>query len=243
MTPGHSRASTIALKCARYAKCYKELAFGGRPKTLEGIIDYCVDRPVLIGQIRSEILELGRVLEAAQPRRSLEIGTNYGGTLLLWCMVSAPDATIISVDLPAGPFGGGYPRRKIPLYRKSPRAKQRLHLIRADSHSSRTKEGVLRILDGEKLDYLFIDADHSYSGVKKDFEMYGALVRSGGIVALHDIRTHDRRGKCEVDKFWKEVKQEYRHREIVEEPSKDSLPRAVTGAIMETGGLGVLFMP
>lgn len=243
MKAGHSRASRIALKCVRYAKCYKDLAFGGRPKTLEGIIDYCVDRPVLMGQVRSEVLELGKVLEAAQPRRSLEIGTNYGGTLLLWCMVSAPDATIISVDMPAGPFGGGYPRRKIPLYHRFPRANQQLHLIRADSHSPSTKESVLRILDGEKLDYLFIDADHSYSGVKSDFEMYGPLVRSGGIVALHDIRTHDPRAKCEVEKFWNEIKREYRHREIIEQPSKDSLPIAVTGAMMETGGLGLLFMP
>jgi predicted O-methyltransferase YrrM len=43
------------------------------------------------------------------------------------------------------------------------------------------------ILKGRKVDFLFIDADHSYEGVKKDFEMYSPLVRKGGIIAFHDI--------------------------------------------------------
>ena len=67
-----------------------------------------------------------------------------------------------SVDLPSGPFGGGYPRRKAPLFRKFARADQKLHLIRADSHSQETKEGILQILKGEQLDYLFLDGDHTY---------------------------------------------------------------------------------
>lgn len=96
----------LLLKGLRYLKCYGELAFGGRPQTLEETIDYCVDRPILMSQVRSEIAELGRILQAAAPKRSLEIGTNYGGTLLLLCRLSSPDAKIISVDLPSGRFGG-----------------------------------------------------------------------------------------------------------------------------------------
>jgi predicted O-methyltransferase YrrM len=42
-------------------------------------------------------------------------------------------------------------------------------------------------LKDNKVDFLFIDADHSYEGVKKDFEMYSPLVRKGGIIAFHDI--------------------------------------------------------
>jgi len=241
--PASSSTSQLFLKCLNYIKCYKDLAFGGRPETLEGIVDYCVDRPVLIGQVRSEILQLGKILAATAPKWSLEIGTNYGGTLLVLCTVSAADAKIISIDLPIGPFGGGYPRRKIPLFRKFPRANQRLHLIRADSHCEKTKNRVLRILAGEKLDYLFIDGDHTYSGIKRDFQMYAPLVRTGGVVALHDIRTYNHKTKCEVEKFWNEIKQFYRHREIIEPAGEDAPPTGVTGAVMETAGLGVLFMP
>ena len=102
---------------------------------------------------------------------------------------------------------------------------------------------MLQILYGEQLDFLFIDADHTYAGVQRDFQMYSPLVRSGGIVAFHDIVTHKRGTECQVEKFWGEIKQHYRHREIIEDVSEGSLPIAVTRASMDTAGLGVLFMP
>jgi cephalosporin hydroxylase len=221
----------LLLKGVRYVKCYAELTFGGKPTTIEGVIDYCVDRPILMTQVRTEALALGKMLQALAPERSLEIGTNYGGTLLLLCNVSPARAKIISVDLPMGPFGGGYPRRKIPLFRKFRKAGQQLHLIRADSHRQETKEGVLRILDGESLDYLFLDGDHTYEGVRQDFEMYAPLVRSGGMIGLHDIAVHDTTTECQVDRFWSEIKTHYRHQEIIENPSQG------------WAGLGILFVP
>jgi hypothetical protein len=129
----------LFLKGVRYLKCYGELAFGGKPHTVEGTIDYCVDRPILMTQVRSEAVALGKILEAHVPSRSLEIRTNYGRTLLLLCNLSSPRAKIISVDLPSARFGGSYPRRKIPLFRKFPSRGQQLHLIRADSHKRRPK--------------------------------------------------------------------------------------------------------
>src|SRR5258707_14342893 len=124
----------LLLKCARYVKCYCELAFGARPESLEEIIDYCVDRPVLMGQVRYEVLELGNLLKVFAPRRSLEIGTIYGGTLFLLCAVSPPQAKIISVDLPCAPLRGGYAKRKAPIFRDFPNSRRALHLIRPNSH-------------------------------------------------------------------------------------------------------------
>jgi predicted O-methyltransferase YrrM len=60
-------------------------------------------------------------------------------------------------------------------------------LIQGDSHSIETLRKIEGILKGRKVDFLFIDADHSYEGVKKDFEMYSPLVRKGGIIAFYDI--------------------------------------------------------
>src|ERR1700720_1121519 len=231
----------LLLKGIRYVKCYGELSLGPRPQSLEEIIDYCRDRPVLMGQVRSEILGLGNLLKELAPKRSLEIGTNFGGTLLLLCALSAPRAKIISVDLPSGPFGGGYPKRKMPIFRRFPRSGQKLHLIRADSHATETKEQVLRLLEGERLDYLFIDADHTYDGVRHDFNMYAPLVRSGGMIVFHDIVTHRKETRSEVERFWSEIKQQYQHREFVEHAEPGTVPVAVTGAPMETSGLGVLF--
>jgi predicted O-methyltransferase YrrM len=233
---GSGDMAKLLLKGVRYLKCYGELAFGGRPQTVEDAIDFCVDRPILMAQARSEIVQLGKILQASAPKRSLEIGTNYGGTLFLLCTLSPPDAKIISLDLPSGQFGGGYPLRKIPLFRRFARAGQKLHLLRADSHSIETKERVLQILDGKQLDYLFLDGDHTYAGVQRDFEMYSPLVRSGGIIAFHDITTYRPESKCEVAKFWSEVKNHYSHYEIIENLDQGSPPIAVTGASMETAG-------
>lgn len=36
------------------------------------------------------------------------------------------------------------------------------------------------------IDFLFIDADHSYEGVKRDIQMWIPKVRSGGVIAGHD---------------------------------------------------------
>jgi predicted O-methyltransferase YrrM len=43
------------------------------------------------------------------------------------------------------------------------------------------------LLKGSEGDFLFIDGDHTYQGVKQDFQMYSPLVKKGGIVAFHDI--------------------------------------------------------
>jgi len=37
-----------------------------------------------------------------------------------------------------------------------------------------------------KIDYLHIDADHSYEGVKKDFELYSTILKDNGIISIHD---------------------------------------------------------
>jgi cephalosporin hydroxylase len=127
-------------------------------------------------QIKEEILELVRILEKIKPRTILEIGTANGGTLFLFSRVVHPAATLISIDLPGGKFGGGYPKWKIPLYKSFVRKDQKIYLIRDDSHNSKTLTKVKNILKGKKVDFLFIDGDHSYKGVKEDFEMYSKLV-------------------------------------------------------------------
>ena len=42
------------------------------------------------------------------------------------------------------------------------------------------------VLQDIKADILFIDGDHSYEGVKKDFDLYSQLLSPKGIVILHD---------------------------------------------------------
>ena len=37
-----------------------------------------------------------------------------------------------------------------------------------------------------KIDYLHIDADHTYEGVKRDFDLYSTIMNENGIISIHD---------------------------------------------------------
>jgi len=40
----------------------------------------------------------------------------------------------------------------------------------------------------QQVDFLFIDGDHSYEGLKGDWTSWSPLIKPGGVVALHDSR-------------------------------------------------------
>jgi predicted O-methyltransferase YrrM len=46
---------------------------------------------------------------------------------------------------------------------------------------------------GEAVDFLFIDGDHSYDGLRADWEAWSPLISSCGIVACHDSRSSNER--------------------------------------------------
>jgi hypothetical protein len=134
-------------------------------------------RPV---QSRREMEGLLRWLARRRPSTVVEIGTASGGSLLLLARAAADEALIVSIDLPGGEFGGGNRPWRIPLYKSFARKRQRLHLIRADSHLPATVARLKKILSGRAIDFLFIDGDHRYEGVKTDFELYRPLMKLGG---------------------------------------------------------------
>ena len=123
--------------------------------------------------------------------------------------LTAPDGTIISVDMPGAGFGEAYTPAHARLFELFPSKDQSLSLVKADSHSPETRSRVEDLLAGKKVDLLFIDGDHSYEGVKKDFEMYSPMVADGGMIAFHDIAVHTKFANCEVDRYWDEIKQHF----------------------------------
>ena len=42
------------------------------------------------------------------------------------------------------------------------------------------------ILQDIKIDFLFIDGDHSYDGVKLDFDLYSTILNENGVIVIHD---------------------------------------------------------
>jgi len=168
-------------------------------------------------QVKYEITKLLEIVKDLKPKIILEIGTAAGGTLYLFTNIADPEATIISVDLLGGSFGGGYPEWKIPLYQSFAKGKQKIKLLRADSHNPKTLELVKTVIDHRMIDFLFIDGDHTYEGVKRDFNMYSSLVKEGGIIALHDIVEHSPETGCQVNMFWNEIKYDYEYLEFIED--------------------------
>jgi predicted O-methyltransferase YrrM len=172
---------------------------------------------IVPAQVRLEVEALLRLLKEEPPRNLLEIGTARGGTLFLLSRVARADARLVSIDLPGGEFGGGYDRLWVPLLRALPRKGQTLKLMRADSHDSKTYHEVRRWLAGEPLDFLLIDGDHRFEGVRHDFVMYGPLVRAKGLIAIHDIVPGPEEMVGGVPAFWNLVKDVYHVRELVDD--------------------------
>ena len=42
------------------------------------------------------------------------------------------------------------------------------------------------VRQGIKIDFLFIDGDHSYEGVKLDFDLYSTILSDNGVIIIHD---------------------------------------------------------
>jgi predicted O-methyltransferase YrrM len=191
--------------------------------SVEKQVDFAMDagkqffRPM---QNRWEITELMRRVKEWQPRRVLEIGTARGGTLFLFCQNAAPDATLVSIDLPHGINGGGYPEWKSSIYESFSQPDQKVVLLRGNSHDDAMKQELLRQMGPEPFDLIMIDADHRYEGVKRDFELYAPLVAPGGVIVLHDVLPNTFDAEIQVDRFWNEVKAVHDAEEIVQNPQQ-----------------------
>ena len=134
-------------------------------------------------QIREEFLTLCRYLESFKPENILEIGC-LGPSFNVFCGLSS--GVKVAVD--------------------------------RDDNSPYITDRDAKFVCGKSVDvfgrvsticnsfdFIFIDADHTYDGVKSDFEMYKALLSPRGIVAFHDIDpNHVARGEAggEVYRFW-----------------------------------------
>ena len=179
-------------------------------------------------QVHEEIVSLLALIARRRPRSVLEVGSSRGGTLYLFTKFADPRGVLVSVDL------------RIPdpdLLRSFARRGQQVIPYQGDSTAPSTIAAVRKVLPSA-IDFLFLDGDHSYEGVRRDFENYAPLVRPGGIVALHDIVEDNgaRYGVITggwaggVPRFWSELKQAHEHAEFVHDRAQDAC------------GIGVVFV-
>jgi len=97
-------------------------------------------------------------------------------------------------------------------------------ILLGDSHATQIRETVVSIRDN--FDLIYIDGDHSYKGVKQDFDIYAPLANENGVIVFHDIVNI----KTGVPKFWEEVKSRRKHLEFIHKETEEAL-----------AGIGVIF--
>lgn len=149
--------------------------------------------------------ELEWMLERVKGCKSLlEVGSNFGGTLRRMAAVMQQGSTIVSVDLPCD----STPKELQPLENLKLACKQisqlggNVQLFIGDSHNAQVVEAVRK---HGPYDFCFIDGDHSYQGMKADWENYGPMAK---VVAFHDIG-----GPIDAcRRFWRELKAEGKYR-------------------------------
>lgn len=181
-------------------------------------------------QIHSEITELCKIIKQRKVTTILEIGRAGGGTLFLFCKSAANNAYIMSIDMPVSTLEKWNMNNRKKLYYSFKKDKQHLFLIDTDSHSNEVWNTVNIWLSGRSdLDFLFIDGDHSYMGVKTDYALYAGLVKKGGIIAFHDIAENKGHRQNPVRDFWLEVRKNHKYKEICHSKGKGY-------------GIGILYM-
>lgn len=183
-----------------------------------------------ITQVRSEIIELIETLRILAPSTVVEVGTHKGGNSFLFCHALPSVQRVVGVDLCVQNSA------KLIHFARPGQVYRALH---GDSQTAAMKQRVRRQLNGNPVDFLFIDGDHSYEGVRADFHLYAPFVRPGGIVAFHDIVSdhqtrYGRKTGCYaggVHQFWAEIRGQYECQELIEQPDQDGF------------GIGMLRVP
>lgn len=200
---------------------YRELQkFHSKQRSISEIVDFGMKFPssgyyrIDSIQIRSEFLSLVEQVQKLQPKVILEIGTARGGTLFTWSQLATD--LVISCDL----NGPGYKRE---FYKKLPPPGSRCQVVslQGNSHEPDFKELVRKTLNNQKVDFLFIDGDHTEKGSEQDFNDYIEFVRPGGLVAFHDIVENQPFPTNQVYYFWSRLKQKYPSaQEFVDNPKQ-----------------------
>lgn len=173
-------------------------------------------------QVQSEITGFIQLAAKIDPHHICEIGVEKGGTNFLLSQSLPAVRLIVGIDL----FVKGRT-----CLRHFSRPDQELRYINGSSYASRTVGRFRRILGLRTLDVLFIDGDHSYEGVKRDFLSYREFVRNGGLIAFHDIcpdygarfGRDTERWSGGVPAFWNKIKAVYENHEFIGSADQDGL--------------------
>jgi len=161
------------------------------------------------GQKLEELWWLYDKVNNIKPSVVMEMGIYAGGTLRIWStLCSKPTDMVIGLDFKLD-LWDKYRAASTAQRWDISKSEVPIYILGGNSHLPDTVKNIESILSGRKIDFLFIDGDHSYKGVSLDYEMYSPLVRDGGIIGFHDLsmgKDYEDPEKTQVRGFWKDLK-------------------------------------
>ena len=134
-------------------------------------------------QVKNELAAFAQWIEDHAITRVIEVGMHHGGTTALFLALGCD---VLGIDLPNGPYGGLSLKDCVERNERLQAAYPgKFTGILGDSQRRNIVYSVSQLKP--EVDLVFLDADHSFEGVSKDYEAYSPRVKQGGWVALHDI--------------------------------------------------------
>lgn len=120
---------------------------------------------------------------AKEKKKLVEIGVWHGVTTCVIRKAMSPNGVLLGVDpYPVGRLGFSAQQRI--AHREAAKINnglvEWLRMTGAEAARHYADSGA------EQIDFVFIDGDHSYEGLRDDWEGWSPLIAPGGIVALHD---------------------------------------------------------
>lgn len=142
-------------------------------------------RPTPYNLSWEELITISLLAAACAPKNIFEFGTFNGRTTLHLALNSKEDSVVHTVDIKQGGFdfgldSGFFDATEVGGAFLSSLAKDKIEVITGDSRSYDFSRFYGR------MDFIFIDGDHSYDSVLKDSETAFKLVAPGGLVVWHD---------------------------------------------------------
>ena len=151
-------------------------------------LDHAIDRAYQIGMLqrREEITPFLQFLKTKHIENWMEIGVFKGATFTLWDTVSRPGLHMaMDPNLQNGIQLS--PQQLADRDKLFGNLKKTVCMLYLNSQTQEAKTAVAANLRELRLDFLFIDGDHSQHAVHHDWLVFGQCVRKGGLIALHDI--------------------------------------------------------
>jgi predicted O-methyltransferase YrrM len=152
---------------------------------------------------------------AADKRVVAEVGVWHGLTTCRLLKAMNRDGRLFAID-PYQPGRLGVSFARIIAEREiRPHALGRVHWLRMTGVAA--AKSLSKELD--QIDFLFLDGDHSYEGLRDDWEAWAPALRPGATMALHDSRSTPERPIDEAGsvRFTREVVIVSPHFEVIDE--------------------------